>query len=176
MDGKVRPARSEDLPGILRVERAAFSTPWSARTFEGLLGHPTTLFRVFEARALSAAGSREAGSGEAARTEGDGAGIVGYAILWWAGDEGELANLAVAPEARRRGVGGRLLDALFAEARLRGVRSVFLEVRASNEAALELYGTRGFEQVGLRKAYYRSPREDARVLGVDLDPESVPLS
>jgi ribosomal-protein-alanine N-acetyltransferase len=70
------------------------------------------------------------------------------------GGEAELLNLAVRPEARRRGVGRALLALL-------GGRKVWLEVRASNEAAIRFYESQGFRVYGLRKAYYRDPDEDA---------------
>jgi ribosomal-protein-alanine N-acetyltransferase len=79
-------------------------------------------------------------------------------------DEGELANLAVAPELRSRGIGRLLLDAILQNATTRGVRQLYLEVRESNVAARGLYLGRGFEQVGRRKRYYRSPTEDALIL------------
>lgn len=70
------------------------------------------------------------------------------------GGEAELLNLAVRPEARRRGV-GRALLALLAG------RKVWLEVRASNEAAIRFYESQGFRVCGRRKGYYRNPDEDA---------------
>lgn len=70
------------------------------------------------------------------------------------GGEAELLNLAVRPEARRRGV-GRALLALLAG------RKVWLEVRASNEAAIRFYQSQGFRVYGRRKSYYRNPEEDA---------------
>ena len=91
-------------------------------------------------------------------------GVVGHAVFWWVLDQAELANLAVDPAARRRGIGAALLDRVLVEARELGVASVFLEVRWSNEAAHHLYLTRGFMQVAVRRGYYRSPPEDARVL------------
>ena len=86
------------------------------------------------------------------------------AFTWFAGDEGEIANLAVAPSARRHGIGAALLDASLGEARRRGVKQVYLEVRESNAAARALYERRGFSVVGRRKRYYRHPDEDALLL------------
>ena len=96
-------------------------------------------------------------------------GIVAYGVLWCILDQGELANIAVAPEAQGRGLGGRLLDHFVDVARRRGVRRLFLEVRESNAVALGLYGSRGFRRIGRRRGYYDDPREDALVLELEVD-------
>ena len=83
---------------------------------------------------------------------------------WFVLDEGEVANLAVAPGLRRRGVGSTLLDAAIRESQSRGVSNLYLEVRESNQSARRLYASRGFDEVSRRKAYYRSPVEDALIL------------
>ena len=75
--------------------------------------------------------------------------------------EWELENIVVAPAARRKGLGKRLLEALLAAARETNSRSVFLEVRASNAAARSLYEKAGFEPTGRRKSYYTNSAEDA---------------
>ena len=73
-------------------------------------------------------------------------------------------NLAVAPEWRRQGVAQALLTDLLAALRARGIRSLTLEVRASNRPARSLYEKNGFFQAGLRKNYYFQPVEDALIL------------
>ena len=138
-----------DVPAVAALEASSFSTPWHPDTFRRLLERPGAELWV---------------------TEEDG-GVVAYAVLWCILDEGELANIAVLPAVRGRGVGGRLLDHLVDVARDRGVRRLFLEVRESNAAARGLYETRGFREVGRRRAYYDKPREDARVLALDLTHE-----
>jgi ribosomal-protein-alanine N-acetyltransferase len=140
----VRPAGIADLPAVLAIERASFSDPWSRGSFAALLERP----RVFFAVAVDGP----------ART------VVGHVITWFVVDEAELANLAVAPSARRRGIGGALLRAAVGAAESRGATSMYLEVRASNRAAIALYGSRGFREVGRRPAYYRRPVEDALIL------------
>jgi ribosomal-protein-alanine N-acetyltransferase len=142
--------RAADVPAVAALEASSFSTPWHPDTFQRLLERPGAELWVTE-------------------EEGE---VAAYAVLWCILDEGELANIAVLPEARGRGVGGRLLDHLVEVARDRGVRRLFLEVRESNEAARRLYATRGFREVGRRRAYYEKPREDARVLALDLVPDS----
>ena len=74
------------------------------------------------------------------------------------------------PAARRRGIGGFLLDAMIAELRTEGVLILYLEVRESNEAARSLYESRGFVAVGRRPGYYRHPVEDALVLKREIAP------
>lgn len=145
-DFRIRDAAASDLPRILEVETASFSMPWSPASFRSLLGRERVRFLVAE---------------EAGRP-------VGHAVLWWVAEEGELANIAVAPEARRRGVASRLLDRVLDEAERAGIHRIFLEVRASNDGAVALYRRRGFHEVGLRRDYYADPREDARVFRLDL--------
>jgi len=87
-------------------------------------------------------------------------------LLGWAGvlvvaDAAEIMTVGVVPGARRAGTGRRMLDALLAEAIRRGATEVFLEVRADNEAALELYRTAGFDEIGIRRGYYAGGTVDA---------------
>jgi ribosomal-protein-alanine N-acetyltransferase len=87
--------------------------------------------------------------------------LLGYCIAWILDGEAELANLAVAPWARRAGVGAALLDDLLRAVDGDRDGSVWLEVREGNGAARALYESRGFREVGRRKGYYRAPVEDA---------------
>ena len=90
--------------------------------------------------------------------------LAAYAILWKVLDEGELANIAVRKDLRGRGIGSGLLSRILEVAEDSGVRSLYLEVRESNEVAREMYARRGFQEIGVRKGYYVGPSEDARVL------------
>jgi ribosomal-protein-alanine N-acetyltransferase len=90
--------------------------------------------------------------------------IAGYLITRIFEEEGEILNVAVAPENRRQGLGAGLLDHALGDLKQRGVSTIFLEVRASNEAALALYVGKGFQPIGRRRDYYRRPMEDAMVL------------
>lgn len=92
-----------------------------------------------------------------------GAPIVGYAVAWFVGDDAEILSIGTHPAARRRGVGGALVDRLKASARARLVRSLTLEVRAGNAAAAALYERAGFVEIDVRRAYY-ADGEDARVM------------
>jgi [ribosomal protein S18]-alanine N-acetyltransferase len=140
----IRPATRDDLPAILAIERASFSDPWSRGSFASLLERPRVFFAV--------------------AVEGPHRAVVGHVVTWFVVDEAELANLAVVPGSRRRGIGAALLGAALDAAEARGARVMYLEVRASNRAALALYGSRGFEEAGRRRDYYRRPVEDALIL------------
>ena len=122
-----------------------FSESWDARAMAALLKSPGT----FGFLALDAA---------------DPAGLV---LCRVAADECEVLTLGVLEEARRKGIGGRLLDAAGREAQVLGARSMFLEVGAANTGARGLYASRGFREVGRRSKYYRKTggaAEDALVL------------
>ena len=93
---------------------------------------------------------------------GDGA-LSGFLVARRVADEWELENIVVASEARRKGLGKRLLAALLAHADETKCASVFLEVRESNAAARRLYEQAGLQPIGLRKSYYTNPLEDAIV-------------
>jgi len=140
----IRPARRDDVDAVAAIEKRAFSDPWSANSFVGLFGNPVVNFSVAE----------EAVTGR----------VLGYVVAWFVMDEAEIANLAVSDDARRAGVGARLLDHAVAAAAHQQCRVVFLEVRESNVAARALYASRGFEVAGRRSKYYRKPVEDALVL------------
>lgn len=90
--------------------------------------------------------------------------VAGILIGRVAADEFEILNLAVAKVARRRGVAKQLVIAALESARAGGARQVYLEVRASNEAAIALYLQMGFQVCGRRPNYYREPVEDAVLL------------
>lgn len=135
-----------DLDAVLAIETAAFSTPWRRETFQSLLGRADTDMIA------AVLGER----------------LVGYAICWTVVDQSELGNVAVALEARGKGVGKRLVREALERVRQRGSGECFLEVRASNQRARQLYDELGFTVVGKRRAYYRQPIEDALVMRVEL--------
>jgi ribosomal-protein-alanine N-acetyltransferase len=92
--------------------------------------------------------------------------LVGFAAASWLRQEtaAEVEGLFVQLDFRRQGIGGALIRACMAWAANAGATAVRLEVRASNTAALGLYHRHGFSEVGIRHAYYSSPREDALLL------------
>jgi ribosomal-protein-alanine N-acetyltransferase len=96
--------------------------------------------------------------------------LVGYAVLSHAAGESHLLNLCVAPDWQGQGLGGLLLSHAFRRARRQGCDRMFLEVRPSNPAGIQLYLKTGFEGVGKRPGYYRSDdgREDAIIMSRNL--------
>ncbi|MFI5232285.1 MAG: ribosomal protein S18-alanine N-acetyltransferase [Gemmatimonadales bacterium] len=139
----MRPAAEPDLAAIHAIECASFGDPWSLEGFRDLVDHPRAKLEV----AADAGGE-----------------VLGYAVAWYVADESEIANIAVAPGARRKGVGALLLDRILRAAAEFGAKTVFLEVRESNEAARKLYAAREFEIAGRRMQYYRKPDEDALIM------------
>jgi ribosomal-protein-alanine N-acetyltransferase len=146
---RVRPMEEADVDRVGAIEAASFTTPWRAATFRTLLDRPGAVLRVLEVPPMV---------------------VGGYAVLWCIQDQGELANIAVAPQLRDLGLGGYLLDRMTEEAGRRGVESLYLEVRISNARARAMYASRGFQEIGVRRDYYEKPREDARVLMKRLAP------
>lgn len=142
-DLRLRTMEHPDVDRVARIEAETFSNPWKPVTFRRLLERPGPELWIAEV---------------------PDAGVVGYFVLWVMADEGELANVAVAEGHRNRGIGSALLDRSLERARERGVRSLFLEVRISNEGATRLYRRRGFEVVAVREGYYDRPKEDALVM------------
>src|SRR5215471_19531568 len=95
----ISPASKDDLSAIAKIERAAFSDPWSERSFREALSQPAIYF-------------------VAARS--DGGDVLGYVVAWFVADEGQIANLAVSPAGWGRGIGRALLTAALHEAASRG--------------------------------------------------------
>lgn len=143
-------ATRAQVDAIAAIEQCSFSDPWPTSAFLEALQNEHVWF--------------------VAATEGPKGAVVGYVIAWFVAGEGEIANIAVRPEWRGHGVGARLLDHTILGAREQGVERLFLEVRESNVAAQGLYASRGFQQVGRRRGYYRRPNEDALVLSAVLAP------
>ena len=138
----IRPMTEEDLLQVETIEQESFSLPWSFDAFKSTLDREDTLYLV--------------------AAEGDT--IVGYCGMYISFDEGEVPNVAVKKECRGCGIGKRMMKELLTQARARGVVSVFLEVRKSNEAAMRLYEKLGFEAAGIRKNFYEFPKEDAVIM------------
>lgn len=138
----VRAMRSGDVPAVAELEAQIFSQPWSAQGFLDALALSDTVFLVAE---------------EENR-------ILGYIGMYLAVDEGEITNVAVDPNARRRGVGQELLLQIKREAKQRAVGRLVLEVRVSNEGAIALYEKNGFSVAGVRKGFYECPKEDAYIM------------
>jgi [ribosomal protein S18]-alanine N-acetyltransferase len=145
-------ARATDIPAVVAIERAAFSDPWSARSFRDAMEQDAVYF---------------------ACARSDGGEALGYVVAWFAADEGEIANLAVAPDGWGQGVGRALLDAALDEAQRRRTAAMYLEVRETNDRARRLYRSCGFAEIGRRRRYYRRPVEDAIVLRREVGGQAV---
>ena len=131
----VRRAELSDVPAAAALERAEF--PDGAD--EGMLA------RLWET------------DGGVILAAEEGNDLLGYVWARFVLDEGDIGNVAVAPDSRRRGIGAALLKALFAESERRGAAVLQLEVRESNTLAIALYRSFGFVPVGLRPRYYQDP-------------------
>jgi ribosomal-protein-alanine N-acetyltransferase len=137
-----------DVPAVHALEVATFPDPWTAETFWSELAHVPSSRHYVVAEA--------------------GEGVVGYAGLVATGHQADVQTLAVAADRRGAGLGRVLLDELLAEARRRDAGEVLLEVRAENVAAQALYARAGFEQIAVRRGYYRPGGTDALVLRLRL--------
>lgn len=127
---------------VAALEKICFSDPWSETSVASELKNPLSCWLVAE-------------------EDGEVAGYVGSQTVM---DESDMMNVAVHPDYRRKGIAEKLVMELVEALKKRDSRCLTLEVRASNEPARALYEKLGFVQVGLRKNYYRNPREDALIL------------
>lgn len=140
----IRSMRPTDVEQVAMLERDVFTDPWSGAVF-----------------AREARGGRDSWCRVAVSPEGR---VEGYLIAWFVVDEVHLANVAVRPESRRRGLAQRFLDELERQGRRRDARVVLLEVRRSNAEAQALYEKNGFYTISVRRRYYRDNHEDALVM------------
>jgi len=143
----LREVQSADIDEMMTIERASFTSPWSARFFleEIQVSYAKSVLVEVEGR------------------------IVGYIIYWQLPKEVDIHNLAVHPEYRRQGIGRSLLSSAIDSAKGQDSNRVTLEVRKSNQAAQQLYHSLGFVERGVRKGYYSDDGEDALVMVLDLD-------
>ena len=133
---------SAHVSQVAQLEKLCFSAPWSENSISSELTNPLSCWLV----AL------------------DGDRVAGYVGSQTVLDESDMMNIAVDPQYRRQGIAQALVEELVKCLARKGSRCLTLEVRASNAGAIALYGKLGFIQVGLRKNYYRNPREDAMIL------------
>ncbi|MBO6041108.1 MAG: ribosomal protein S18-alanine N-acetyltransferase [Oscillospiraceae bacterium] len=135
----IRSAARSDLERLEELEGQCFAVPWTREQLESQLPDTQHVFLV---------------AGENER-------VLGYVGMMTVLDEGYISNVAVAPEARRRGIARALVSTLLGRAEELSLSFVTLEVREHNEPAIALYAGLGFVPVGLRKNYYDSPKENA---------------
>ena len=131
----------EHLSEVASIEEMSFSLPWSLESLELMLTEQASALVALE----------------------DGR-VLGYVGMMCVLDEGQIINVAVHPDARRRGVGRSLMQAAEAYAKERGIAFLSLEVRESNIAARSLYSSLGWEEQGIRKGFYSHPVENACVM------------
>lgn len=163
-----RPGHPHDRPGvppfrviqaqlahaaaISRLHCALFESGWDIASVERTLSHPGSIAFI--------------------ATGGTGTDACGYALAQAAADEAEILSLGTAANCRRKGIAEGLLRAVKQAAFEAGTRRLFLEVAASNRAALSLYEKAGFEKIGVRPRYYTSAAgtsDDALILGLPFD-------
>ena len=150
MNVQIVTMNGDHLDEVAELERVCFPDPWSRNMLKEELENDLAAFLV--------------------ALDGEGA-VAGYAGLQVVLNEGYILNVAVRPDCRRQGVAGQLLQVFLNFARGNRLSFLTLEVRASNYAAIALYGSRGFRGVGRRKNYYEHPREDAVIMTLDLTGE-----
>ncbi len=141
-----RRMRDGDLPAVLAIETASFPNPWSENTFRGEIqnspiSEPLVAVHRFDGR------------------------VIGYVITWRIRDDVQVNNIAVHPDFRGQGIGETMMKIVMERMKRAGAAFVSLEVRISNVPAQNLYRKLGFEILGIRKAYYAHPPEDALVMG-----------
>jgi ribosomal-protein-alanine N-acetyltransferase len=153
VEALIRPMRAGDVTEVVAIERSSYQFPWSEGIFRDCLRVGYVCRVVTVARQVSGYGVMSVGAGEA-----------------------HILNLCVGEAFRCRGVAKRLLASLVERAGAAGMSNAFLEVRPSNTAAIRLYLSMGFEQVGTRRGYYQasSGREDATVLRLALRRSAAP--
>jgi ribosomal-protein-alanine N-acetyltransferase len=141
----------DDLPQVYRIELDSFTLPWpfSSYVFE------LTDSKV--SRCFVAATDDEAGRKK----------ILGMIVIYLIEDEAHVATFAVHKDYRHAGIGWRLLQHALIESIRDGATHAFLEVRASNKSAIDLYDKFGFETVNVRKEYYGDNKEDAILMNLD---------
>ncbi|MDN0032805.1 ribosomal protein S18-alanine N-acetyltransferase [Oscillibacter valericigenes] len=145
---RIVPMSGDHLDEIAALEKICFSTPWSRAMLAEELDNACSAFLT----ALDEDGH-----------------VIGYAGLQVVLDEGYIANIAVRPEDRQKGVASQLLQVFIDFARGNKLAFLTLEVRPSNTAAIVLYGHHGFRTAGRRKNYYEHPKEDALIMTLEFD-------
>jgi [ribosomal protein S18]-alanine N-acetyltransferase len=149
---RIRTLQLRDLPAIERIERDSYATPWSRSMFAGELSKPSSVCL--------------------AAVDGETRKLIGYLIVSRYVDAWHVMNIAVDPARRRSGAATMMLQRLFELTAGDGRRGYTLEVRVSNDGAIDLYRRLGFQARGIRRGYYTDNREDALIMW--RDPETDP--
>ena len=146
----VRPMLEEDVPFVHQLDTISFSLPWSQRSLSYEVSQNAGA-RTWVAEIEQVMVKR----------------IIGMMVLWLALDEAHIATLAVYPGFRHRGIARTIMITALNAAFHEGARSSYLEVRAGNQAALQMYKEMGYKVVGDRSHYYHDNQEDALLLTLE---------
>jgi len=138
--------RLDDITEVYAIELASFPSPWSEDMLRYEVGADGALTRV------AVCDDR----------------VAGYVMAMQVLDEAQLLRIAIMKSCRRRRIAKMLMDDLVSRLKQRGVAKIYLEVRVSNSAAINLYRGFGFSDDRIRKDYYSSPVEDARVMTLEI--------
>lgn len=141
------PFTADYLERVAELEQCCFPTPWTREMFAEELKSNLTHYLLAV----------------------DGQAVIGYAGLWKVLDEGQITNVAVHPDYRRKHIAQSLLNALIQQTKVLGIVCYTLEVREGNFAAQNLYQKLGFRQVGYRKGYYADTKEAAILMTLELE-------
>ena len=152
---QVRDMSSADLKEVAAIERASYDFPWSRGVFRDCL------LAGYQSFVIEITGMAYSQNSRVVR---------GYGIMSVAAGEAHILNLCIHSEFQSVGYGRRLLSALLTKAEILGVERIFLEVRPSNNVAISLYQSLGFEQIGVRPSYYQATvgREDAVIFAASI--------
>ncbi len=143
----IRKMTVQDVPAVAQIDQLSFSLPWPEHSFH----YEVSDNRVARCFVAEAEDKR----------------LAAMIVSWIVIDELHIATIAAHPEFRRQGIGTLILKYALKDASAGGVRRAFLEVRASNEAALEMYRKFGFEISGRRTKYYKDNGEDAILMTLE---------
>lgn len=139
---QILPMEKKDAEALNILDRQVFSVPWSQKSFEDESENKLAYYYVAK--------------------ENDE--IIAYAGFWHVADEGDITNIAVKKEHRKKGVASALLEVIIKKAKELELELLTLEVRESNTPAINLYKRFGFLEIGKRKMYYKNPKEDALIM------------
>ena len=137
---KIAPMTIEDAKELAVLDKLCFNVPWSEKSFCEEAENPLATYFVAKEDEK----------------------IVGYGGIWNVSGEGQITNIAVHPDMRKKGIASEILKQLISSSKT--FEKIFLEVRESNTAAICLYEKYGFKKCGIRKNFYHSPTENGIIM------------
>lgn len=143
----IRPMQQEDIDGVMQIENVVCEFPWTSNIFSDCIKVGYGCWVLSESNI-----------------------VLGYGLLSVSAGEGHILNLCISPNHHRQGLATRMMHHLIRQSKRLMAESVYLEVRVSNQHAIDLYRKLGFTQIGERLDYYpaKDGREDALVLSLSL--------